>query len=701
MPDLSVDGARVRAVPSSVVQRVVDGVRYAITGVAPANWFGPMQPLAPMAPADVAGRRFDYPTGYNLQYEPRAYEPVTFSDLRALADNCDILRLVIETRKDQIEAQDWDIRPKRQDNGDRPKSSAFASEIGFARSFFASPDREHDFASWTRQVAEEMFVTDATSIYKRPDRSGRAYAFELIDGSTIAPRIDAWGRMPQAPDVAYQQVLHGIPAADFSADQLIYFPRNKRPGHVYGKSPVEQIIVTVNIAMRRALHQLAYYTDGNLADAIFVAPDAMTSEQLKGFQSWWDSRFRGNVNERRNGVWVPKGTDHKAIQQPQLKDAYDEFLARIVCFCFSISPQPFVSQVNRATAETAKAQAAEEGLAPVLNWLKRLLDLLLQRHLGFADLEFIWVDDRETDPAAADAIDVADVKAGIRTINEVRTSRGLDPMPGADALMLATGSGYVPLDAARSVAGKQIIASKLDETDLLRKDWESDLHPRWPRGASDSQGGQFAPKRDDEDGGGEILLEDAVYRSPADDNPRGNSDVAQGHLDDAVYRSPADGHPGDNTDDGGTDLEDVAYRSPVAINLLQEEARGGHTIAVHVGKSRQYLLNRIRTERLNLFGFVAVGLKRAGSFPSVTAANKLVNSTLSQNTPTVNEVAQGTVGGVFLKAYFHSPTGIEAFAPNDTTEPYIRDTFGVGVYIIHDSRSPKGFTVVTAYPRND
>jgi hypothetical protein len=38
------------------------------------------------------------------------------------------------------------------------------------------------------------------------------------------------------------------------------------------------------------------------------------------------------------------------------------------------------------------------------------------------------------------------VKAVIRTINEVRTSRGLDPYPGGDTLMLATATGYVPLE---------------------------------------------------------------------------------------------------------------------------------------------------------------------------------------------------------------------------------------------------------------
>lgn len=34
----------------------------------------------------------------------------------------------------------------------------------------------------------------------------------------------------------------------------------------------------------------------------------------------------------------------------------------------------------------------------------------------------------------------------------------------------------------------------LDWSGLIKADWNSDEHPRWPAGAADSQGGQFAPK---------------------------------------------------------------------------------------------------------------------------------------------------------------------------------------------------------------
>ena len=446
MPDLSTPGAQVRAIPKGIVARAAEAVRYVISGVAPTTWFGPMQPLRPFAPEGTGGRAWDYPVGYNLQYQPRYDEPISFSDLHALADNCDMLRLVIETRKDQVEGQDWDVRPRKLPDGTHPKAGEFATQITEAKGFFAFPDKEHDLASWIRAVAEEMFVTDAVSIFVRPDRKGRVYGFDVIDGSTVSPRIDAWGRTPQAPDVAYQQILHGVPAADFSRDQLVYYPRNKRPGHVYGYSPVEQVIMTANTLIRREMHQLAFYTDGNLTDGIFTSPPSWTKDQIEGWQNYWNSLFVGNLAARRQGMWVPAGVDYKQLKAPNLKDPFDEFLARLICFAFSISPQPFVSMMNRATAETAHDAAIEEGLMPILNYFRRLFRILFDR-MGWTGIEMVPVDDREVDAATQSEIDVADVKAGIRTINEVRTAKGLDPIPGGDIPMVETTTGYVDIRA--------------------------------------------------------------------------------------------------------------------------------------------------------------------------------------------------------------------------------------------------------------
>jgi hypothetical protein len=71
-------------------------------------------------------------------------------------------------------------------------------------------------------------------------------------------------------------------------------------------------------------------------------------------------------------------------------------------------------------------------------------------------------------------------------------------------------------------------------------------------------------------------------------------------------------------------------RSGYPIDLLEEEALGGHTVERHVAKPEEYLKARILGSRRNIAGIVTFGEARAGSFTSLGAANKLVNSTLAR-----------------------------------------------------------------------
>jgi hypothetical protein len=134
-----------------------------------------------------------------------------------------LLRAMIETRKDQIAGLSYSVRSR--DPAGAPDAAA---RIQSALAFLARPDRRHSFAAWLRMLLEDMLVIDAATIYPRFTRGGSLYSLDVIDGSTITPLIGEDGRSPEPPDPAYQQVLHGVPAADFSSEELLYLPRNVR-----------------------------------------------------------------------------------------------------------------------------------------------------------------------------------------------------------------------------------------------------------------------------------------------------------------------------------------------------------------------------------------------------------------------------------------------------------------------------------------
>lgn len=154
---------------------------------------------------------------------------------------------------------------------------------------------------------------------------------------------------------------------------------------------------------------------------------------------------------------------------------------------------------------------------------------------------------------------------------------------------------------------------------------------------------------------------------------------------------------GSDSNDGSVHLAQGGTPERYRVILEDEEVRG-RTIAEHVGKTDEEMLDRLRRNRIRAF-FYTMGETRVGSFSSVESANDLVNQTLSRNFDKVDDVAEGRQERAFATARFGYKTGREARASADV-EPYMRDTYEVGVEIRRDAASPRGYRVETAYPVN-
>jgi hypothetical protein len=415
-------------IDQSVIQRVVAGIRYAVSGVTPTSWFGPAQPLQPQAQDETEGRAFDYPVGFNLRITPRGEEAISFAQLRGLADGYDLMRLIIEKRKDQLEAFDWEIVPKEKEKS----AEAYKDAIKKVSDFLERPDRESNWQQWLRKVIEELLVIDTVCIYPRQTRGGQLYGFELVDGATIKRVLDMTGRTPLPPDPAYQQILKGIPAADYSSNDLVYTMRNPRVSKIYGYSPVEQVITTVNIALRRQISQLNFYTEGNVPEALAQVPASWTAKQIAEFQLWWDSVMEGNLASRRKMRFMPNLDNIVFPKEAVLKDEYDEWLARIVCFAFSISPSALIKQVNRASGEQMADTAKEEGLMPLLRFLEAHMTYLIQKYLGQPDLKFAWKIVNRVAPKEQAEIHKVYLDSEVMTPDEAREQLGMDAMTPED-----------------------------------------------------------------------------------------------------------------------------------------------------------------------------------------------------------------------------------------------------------------------------
>jgi HK97 family phage portal protein len=303
----------------------------------------------------------------------------------------------------------------------------------------------------------------------RRTRGGDIIGLDVVDGATITLLIDDTGRRPEPPAPAYEQVIHGRPWKLLTTDDLIYFPRNRRPSKLYGFSPVEQIVMTINMALRRQVMQLQHFTEGNIPAGLMNAPADWTVEQIRQFQEWFDSVLAGNTAQRTRVMWGPAGAKYQAFKEPPLVGEAEEFIGRVVSFAFSISPNWITKHIQRTTADTLQEAALKEGLEPLKKWVKHLADAVIQRRLGHPDLEFSWDEEEALDPQSMSVILDRGVRNGLYTLNEARAMIGLDPIEGGDEPLFFTPQGPVPLIVASALPPMPISATGTDD--------ESDTHP--------------------------------------------------------------------------------------------------------------------------------------------------------------------------------------------------------------------------------
>jgi hypothetical protein len=402
------------------------------------EWMSAGDPPAKEAPEGTVARLWDFLFGYNVWRQGRRagtdgeQTGVTFTQLRALAYNCVYVRTVIESQKDRIAVLPWTFRLKAKpgEKGFETRRRASADpRIAELTEFFQTPDVENtDFQGWVRALLEENLVTDTVTVYGRRNYGGRVFSLDLLDGATIDRKIDRQtGRKPMPPEIAYQQIINGTVAYEFDDTELLYLPQNLRPGRVFGFSKTEQALMILLIALRRTKFQLSSYTEGNIPFGLVQASEGWNAESIERAQLKLDA-YLAMPETRSKLIIIPNSGKEPVFPQKEvLKDEFDEWLMRVICHVFGVSPNFFIKQQNRASSEMYWAQADEEGLTPLLAYVKRVIDLALVKWWGYADVEFEWQLHRQIDPVQQADVHAKYINAGVMAPSEVREELGKEP----------------------------------------------------------------------------------------------------------------------------------------------------------------------------------------------------------------------------------------------------------------------------------
>jgi len=443
-------------------------------------------------------RRSQYPVGYNLPSGPGSYKLIDFGTLRSLARIHDVSRRCIEVRKQEIATMDWEVTFKDPDQAKAQKQQARARSRAAANgrtiatqelsaddqaikeltAFWDAPDpiRQFGFDDWLKLLVENILVIDAPTIFPHPTwQPGRGrlgsdlYALEILAGDTIKPLIDVRGAPPQPPNPAYQQFLWGIPRVELQQELLdattrpvsalpadgvttwsvpndqadlyqnpqLYYPvYNPQDDSLYGFPNIEQIILTVNLALKRQQWWTGYFTDGTIPAGLLHLPEDWNPSDIREYEETWNALLSTEQAWKHRVKAIPGSTGFSQLKPMIGTDAgitaFDEWLARLTCLGLDVTPDEIGLQPRSGLGGGGYSAAQEnvtyrKSLKPVTNWVEKLARRINERHFRRPDLVTIFMYEEAEDALKHAQEDEILVRSGIKTQIECRQDRGLDP----------------------------------------------------------------------------------------------------------------------------------------------------------------------------------------------------------------------------------------------------------------------------------
>ena len=491
----------------------------------------------------------------------------------------------------------------------------------------------------------ELHILRPDRIQIVPGADGYPEAYDYSVEGTAPVRLDG----EALPNV--RRVLH----------QKLFHPLNDH----YGLSPIEAAATAIDIhnsasRWNKALLDNSARPSGAL---IYASRDGnLTTEQYNRLKGELETQFQGASNAGRP-LLLEGGLDWKSMSMsPKDLDFIEakHGAAREIALALGVPPMLLgipgdntfsnYQEANRTFWRQTVLPLVQRTTAALAEWLGPaygLSNLALQPDL----------DDIPALSSEQDSLWARLEKSTFLTDDEKRAAVGYGPKPPAAAAITKFNPGQ------------------------LRKPGGTTGGGRWTK-PGDGAGGGSTPSTGD--------------GTPADGTPSDGTGTPSEGLD-----------PTPSIGDNSEAPQEVADRPSRPISILEEDAKGGHTYDRHINKSDTYLIGRVAGGKIDVPYVATVGEKRAGTFLSLEAADKLVNSVMSDpiNKSKTEEFGAGNwkypLPFLYLFKEFESATGREAFAPNDRQQPWIRSTNGVTIQLRRSKTDPRGYFVESAYPMNE
>jgi HK97 family phage portal protein len=331
-----------------------------------------------------------------------------------------------------------------------------ADRIKEIYAFLENPNSNKESFNDIRQKSiRDMLVFGRGTIEKILNRSRKLVEINAICPKDIRVNADDHGNQPRRE--AYVQSVPGKKKVFFDLDELIFMVLIPVSGTFYGIKVLDSVSPKIAAEILRNTYNARFFINGAEASGIFSL-EGMSAKEIKEFSARWKAEFKGAKNSHKIAfVNVPSGFTKMGVNNKDMEfSEYGKELATSIFAAFHVPPfvMGFVDETTGKLNSKQQYDLYKDGaLRPVLT--KEAFyytSEIIEKGFGFTDIAMTFPAIDEIDKETQLKLDTEDVVNGIRTINEVRSSRGLPEVPwGNTPLSILPGGGQVDPTTGRLI----------------------------------------------------------------------------------------------------------------------------------------------------------------------------------------------------------------------------------------------------------
>lgn len=290
--------------------------------------------------------------------------------------------------------------------------------------------KDESFESIRRKILLDILKFDAGAMEIVYDTNGVPAELFDLPGHLIRLNVDKHGNFEDIEKAYCQLSTESLASSKelvwFNQNEVIYFIANPQSGSVYGLSPLESLVNSVEADLNASEYNAAFFKN-NAEPSGIIQITGLSKAGLKRFKAYWKHQFKGPKKAHKILAVNAKSIDFKKISESQKDMQFMEYQKWILQKILSVyKVKPFVLGIIDET--TGKLNSSEQWRAFKASAIDPLLSLesylyttkLIKAGFGFDDIElrFEAVDIRDEEQNAEIAERL--VKSGIITINEAR-----------------------------------------------------------------------------------------------------------------------------------------------------------------------------------------------------------------------------------------------------------------------------------------